>query len=197
MERVPGLVVVRDWIDADEEALLLESVDEAPYQEDFKRRVQQYGFGYGGEGSRYEEPQWVRDIPSWAVELGERLVEEGHLPRFCENVVVNDYAAGVGIGPHRDYPPFGDAIACVSLGDDVVMSFSQPRSEVSVDVWVPARSLWVARDEARWRWLHAIRPRLSDVWEGARRRRQRRVSLTFRTLRDPPAISEEGFRPQA
>lgn len=196
MENVPGLTVERSWIDEEEEDLLLACVDEEPWSDDFKRRVQQYGFGYGGEASRYEEPEWVRDIPFWLAELGERLVAEGHLPRFCENVVVNDYAPGVGIGPHRDYPPFGDAIACVSLGDDVVMDFSEPRSGARAHVLVPRRSLWVASGEARWRWLHAIRPRLTDVVGGERRRRRRRVSITFRTLREAPGVVTEEPSPR-
>lgn len=188
MQELPGLAIVKDWIDEDDEGFLLSSVDEEQWSDDFKRRVQQYGFGYGEELSRFEVPAWVADIPPWAVELGERLVAEGWLPRFPENVVVNDYAPGVGIGAHRDYAPFGDAVACVSLASDVVMNFSDPRRGAVVNVLVPRRSLWVARGEARWRWLHAIRPRLNDVVEGEKRPRGRRVSVTFRTLRDERAI---------
>lgn len=187
MTEVPGLTLLPEWLDEDHEAFLLASVDEQLWREDFQRRVQQYGFGYGEPLSRYDDPEWVADIPSWAIELGERLVEEGWLPRFPENIVVNDYAPGVGIGPHRDYPPFGDTVAALSLGSDVVMDFTEPRRGLVAHLLVPRRSLWLARGEARWRWLHAIRPRKSDVVEGARRARGRRVSITFRTLRDRPS----------
>jgi hypothetical protein len=38
------------------------------------------------------------------------------------------------------------------------------------------------KDEARNEWLHGIAPRKSDMWEGQKYERQRRVSLTFRKV---------------
>lgn len=121
--RIPGLVVQPDYIQEAEEKRLIERVEEGPWETDFKRRVQQYGLGYGGDEGG--EVSWVRDFPPWLEELAQRLTNEGWLPRFPENCVVNDYAPGVGIGPHRDYPPFGSVIAAVSLLYDVVIDFAR------------------------------------------------------------------------
>ena len=185
--RVPGLVVKPDYIDEAEEKRLLAKIEEEPWGADFKRRVQLYGLGYGGDEGG--EVTWVRDFPPWLEELGQRLTREGWLPRSPENCVVNDYAPGVGIGPHRDYPPFGSVIAAVSLLSDVVIDFARPDGVEKFPTLVPARSLWVASGEARWRWTHGIAPRLSDVIEGERRRRGRRVSVTFRIAKDPAAVA--------
>jgi hypothetical protein len=57
-----------------------------------------------------------------------------------------------------------------------------------VSVHVPARSLWVIAGEARWEWQHGIAARLSDVIDGERRQRERRVSITFRTAKNPDTI---------
>ena len=183
---VPGLVVRPDYIDEAEEKRLLQHIEEEPWDTDFKRRVQQYGLGYGDAESG--EVSWVRDFPPWLDELAQRVTREGWLPRSAENCVVNDYAPGVGIGPHRDYPPFGSVIAAVSLISDVVIDFARPDGSEKIPIWVPARSLWVASGEARWRWSHGIVPRLSDVIEGERRRRGRRVSVTFRIAKDPAMV---------
>jgi alkylated DNA repair dioxygenase AlkB len=185
--RVPGLVVLPDYIHEAEEKRLIERIEEGPWETDFKRRVQQYGLGYGGDDNG--QVSWVRDFPPWLAELAQRLTKDGWLPRFPENCVVNDYAPGVGIGPHRDYPPFGSVIAAVSLLSDVVIDFARPGGDEKIPVLVPARSLWVASGEARWRWTHGIAPRLSDVIEGERRRRGRRVSLTFRIAKDAAAAA--------
>jgi alkylated DNA repair dioxygenase AlkB len=47
---------------------------------------------------------------------------------------------------------------------------------------LPPRSLLVLAGEARTAWTHAIPARKSDVVEGARVARGRRVSVTFRTV---------------
>jgi alkylated DNA repair dioxygenase AlkB len=187
LPRVPGLVVKPDYIDEAEEKRLIARVEEGPWDTDFKRRVQQYGLGYGGDENG--EVTWVRDFPPWLLELAQRLTDERFLPRFPENCVINDYAPGVGIGPHRDYPPFGSVIAAVSLLSDVVIDFARPDGSDKIPILVPARSLWVASGEARWRWTHGIAPRLSDVIDGERRRRGRRVSLTFRIAKDQAAAA--------
>ena len=44
---VPGLRIVEDWIDAEEERALLDLVDAQEWNQDWKRRVQVYGLGYG------------------------------------------------------------------------------------------------------------------------------------------------------
>lgn len=180
---VPGLVVRRDYIDGAEEQRLLADIDGAPWQSDFKRRIQLYGLGYGDDGAT----AWVRDFPPWLDPLAQRLVRDGHLPRLPDNCVINDYAPGVGIGPHRDFPAFGAPLVALSLLSDVVLDFSRRDPDLTVPVVVPARSLWIATGEARWRWTHAIAPRLSDLIEGERRRRGRRLSLTFRIARGPAA----------
>jgi alkylated DNA repair dioxygenase AlkB len=220
--QVPGLVVVPDYISADEERGLLAHVDAGEWSNDFKRRVQVYGLGYGSnddEGEDGDEPppklkgaelarqrrklkpeaaQWIRDLPAWVAPLARRLVDDGHLPRYPENVVVNDYAPGVGIAPHCDYAPFGAPIVAVSLGSDVVLDFVPMRGGEKAVVHAPARSMWAVHGAARWQWKHGIAPRLSDVIDGVRVKRARRVSITFRVARaGPVADVVEGALPRA
>jgi alkylated DNA repair dioxygenase AlkB len=185
---VPGLVVRHEYIQQAQEEMLLAQIEPGPWEADFRRRNQQYGLGYGGTEERSGELSWVRDFPPWLAELAQRITSDGFLPRFPENCVINDYAPGVGIGPHRDYPPFGSVIAAVSLLSDVIIDFERPDKSVRIPVLVPARSLWVASGEARWKWTHGIAPRLSDVVDGEKRKRGRRISLTFRIAKDPSLV---------
>lgn len=179
---VPGLTLRTDYVDADMAARLVALVDAGPWSEDFRRRVQVYGLGLG-EG----ETAWVRDFPGWLAALGERLVGDGWLPRRPDNCVVNDYAPGVGIGPHRDDFAFDEPVVALSLLSDVVIDFSHAGRGLRAAVPVPARSLWRVAGPARWQWTHGIATRRADIVDGERRPRERRVSLTFRLARAWPA----------
>ena len=180
---VPGFWLEENYISPEEERILLSQLDGGPWESDWKRRIQQYGYGYsGGHGGA---PDWVRDFPEWLAALGQRVSRDAHFDGPAQNCVINEYIPPHGIAPHRDYPAFGPRIACISLGSDIVMDLLEPDSGSRVAIHVPPRSLWILSGEARSKWQHGIAPRLSDVIDGQRRSRSRRVSVTFRTLKHP------------
>lgn len=179
---VPGFSLIENYITPEEERELLAKIDAMPWENDWRRRIQQYGLGYGSEATN--EPTWLRDFPEWLVPLAGRVAVDPHFPRFPENCVINEYIPPLGIGAHKDYSAFGPTIACVSLGSDIVLDFTEPARGLHVPVFVPAQSFWVITGEARSKWMHGIASRLSDVIAGERRRRGRRVSITFRTAKD-------------
>ena len=178
---VPGLTVQRDYIDAAEERRLLAHIDAGTWDADFRRRIQLYGLGYGGEG----ETAWARDFPGWLDALARRIVADGWMPHMPDNCVINDYAPGVGIGPHSDFAAFDAPLLALSLLSPVVIDFRRRGHADAAAVVVPPRSLWIAAGAARWQWTHAIAARRSDVIDGERVRRERRISLTFRLAREP------------
>ncbi len=180
---IPGFHLKPEYISAAEEQLLLQSLENGPWEHDWRRRRQLYGLSYSTDR---KGPTWLRDFPEWLVPLAERVARDAEFGRFPENCVINEYIPPQGIGPHRDYDAFGPAVACVSVGSDVVMDFRLAERGLYVPVLVPARSFWVIRDEARWQWTHGIAPRLADVINGERRPRTRRVSITFRTAAQRP-----------
>lgn len=184
---IPGFSLVENYISAGEEQELLRHVESGPWENDWRRRIQQFGLGYAGEHGA--KTSWIRDFPEWLLPLAERVARDAHFDRFPENCVINEYLPPLGIGPHKDYPAFGPTIACVSLGSDIVIDFTHPTRGLKVPVFVPRRSLWVTTGEARSFWKHGIASRLTDEINGERRRRSRRVSITFRTAKDRGMIS--------
>ena len=120
--------------------------------------------------------------------LAARAQRDADFNRLPENCVINEYVPPLGIAPHRDYPAFGSRIACVSLGSDIILDFVSADRSRRVPVHVPARSLWIIDGPARTQWLHGIAPRLNDVIAGERRKRGRRVSITFRTAKDASIV---------
>ena len=183
LAKAPGFSLVPDYIDAGQERTLLGHIDAGPWQTDYRRRIQQFGLGYA-PGARGSAPTWVRDFPDWLAVLAQRVSADGYIERYPENSVINEYVPPLGIGPHKDYPAFGPTVVCLSLGSDVVLDLTHPARKLHLPVVVPARSLWVLAGEARSEWMHGIAARLTDVIGGERRRRGRRVSITFRTALD-------------
>ena len=179
---VPGFSLRPDYVSTSEEQELLTHIDQGPWENDWRRRIQQYGLGYAGEHG--DKPSWIRDFPEWLLPLAKRVEADASFERFPENCVINEYVPPLGIGPHKDYPAFGPTIACVSLGSSIVIDFTHPESDRKVPIDVAVRSLWVITGEARFRWRHGIATRLADVIEGERRFRHRRVSITFRTAKN-------------
>jgi len=175
---IKGFSIQPDYLTLAEEQDLMTHIDAAAWQTDWRRRIQQYGLGYSS--GRGQAPSWLRDFPEWLLPLATRVSRDA-FDRFAENCVINEYVPPVGIGPHRDYAAFGPVVACVSLGSDIVMDFTEPDKGLRVPVYVPARSFWKICGDARYQWLHSISPRLTDTIEGQKYRRSRRVSITFRT----------------
>jgi alkylated DNA repair dioxygenase AlkB len=182
---VPGFSLQLDYITAEDERELLAHVENGPWATDWRRRIQQFGLGYSDSGGR---PSWIRDLPEWLLPLADRVARDAGFERFPENCVINEYIPPLGIGPHRDYPAFGPTIACVSLGSDVVLDLTKADRSERVSAHVPARSLWILSGEARTKWLHGIAARLTDPIAGERRKRGRRVSITFRTAKNPDVV---------
>src|SRR5687767_13255767 len=116
--QIPGFALRKDYVSAEEERELLAHIEGGPWETDWRRRIQQYGLGYAGEHGT--KATWLRDFPAWLVPLARRVAEDARFERFPENCVINEYLPPLGIGPHRDYGSFGDKIACISLGADIV-----------------------------------------------------------------------------
>ncbi|MEV0459189.1 alpha-ketoglutarate-dependent dioxygenase AlkB [Catellatospora methionotrophica] len=182
---VPGLRYLPGWLAADAGAALLQRVDAGPWSAQLKRRVQQYGarYNYGRRTVATDRQAAAPPIPSWARELGTRMLGEGLLDRTAEQVIVNEYQPGQGISAHVDCVPcFGPVVAAVSLGSSCLMDFTDPGEGTKVAVPIAPGSLLVMTGPARYVWRHAIAARKSDLGPAGRLPRGRRVSVTFRTL---------------
>jgi alkylated DNA repair dioxygenase AlkB len=76
-----------------------------------------------------------------------------------QQILINEYAPGAGIGWHRDRPMFSDVIA-VSLSAPAVLRLRRRQG----NEWERAsrtlqpRSAYVLRGAVRWEWQHSIPP---------------------------------------
>jgi alkylated DNA repair dioxygenase AlkB len=174
---IPGLSYLRDYITPQEERDLVAAIDKDSWDTSWDRRRQYYGATYGRDAGP------VRPIPAWGRVLAERIHQDGISERVFDQMLVNEYLPGQGIALHHDHTPFDRTVVSLSLLSPCVMDFQSPKQAVRESLLLEPRSLLVLSDDARYAWQHGIARRKNDRWHGLVVPRARRLSVTFRLLK--------------
>lgn len=180
---VEGLAYIPAFITQDEERALIEAIDKNPWITDLKRRVQHYGYKYDYRARAVTHDSYVGPLPDWIFSVAARLCERGIFKTVPDQAIVNEYMPGQGISAHVDCVPcFDDTIVSLTLKSGASMQFQNPLTEQKEELYLQERSLIALSGAARYKWTHSIPARKSDRVSGFKIERQRRVSLTFRTV---------------
>jgi alkylated DNA repair dioxygenase AlkB len=173
-----GLLYQEDFLSGQDEQGLLGEIGKLPLEEakykafTAKRRIAAYGSSYDFDTNELgPAPQ----IPAFLLPLRTRVarliaVEE----QAIRHALVTEYRPGTELGWHRDVGEF-DVVVGVSLGGSCRMRFRRYPPQKGAKVFsldLAPRSVYVLRDEIRWRWQHSVA-----------RTRELRYSITFRTPR--------------
>ncbi|EFC47941.1 predicted protein, partial [Naegleria gruberi] len=202
------LYVIENFITEEEEAKIMEQVEPKNWVIELQRRVQHYGFKFDYDIRSIDFNTQVEPIPEYTTNIMNRMKEamkkkkeendstimsDEFISTFDfetynpDQLTINEYQPGQGIRPHIDvHTPFNDGLFIVSMLGSAVMYFSKCVGEEVVEkkyVDLPRRSLLILVGEARYLWRHAIMCRELDRVNGKIRKRQRRVSLTIRSVR--------------
>lgn len=185
--RNAGVVYEPGFMTGSECDSLLGSIDSRPWMNDLKRRVQHYGWRYDYSARFVTENMKAEPLPVRIQDVAERLSRRGWFSQTPDQVIVNEYEPGQGIAPHVDRDCFGPAVATLSLGDCWPMQFipagrNADRAERQ-EVLLEVGSILVLTGAARDKWMHGVARRKADGRGPDKRVRQRRVSVTFRTIR--------------
>jgi alkylated DNA repair dioxygenase AlkB len=194
----PGFSYRPEFISADEEQLLLDSIRRLTFADVrmhgavARRRTVHCGWTYGYDARRAEPG---KAIPAFLFAVRARIgawmaVE----PEALAEVLITEYTPGAPIGWHRDARMF-DEIAGVSLAGACRMKFRP---------YVPPRELGPPGRPAR-RTTHEIdlEPRSAYLLRGVVRREfehsippveQARYSITFRTMTRAGGVNASGWR---
>jgi len=177
---IPDLVYWENFLSRDEQKDLLSTIDQQPWLDDLKRRVQHYGYRYNYKARKVDPTMFLGALPLFFADVATRLFESGLMPQKPDQAIVNEYEPGQGITPHVDCEPcFGGSIATISLGSVYTMDFTDTQElEPEKSIRLALGSCLVFSKDARYRWRHGIKARRTDGGIS----RGRRVSLTFRTV---------------
>lgn len=182
METVmPGLIIYPNFISEATEQELIREIDSQIWIVDYDRRLQYYGYR-----NELEKPYGLIPfpvaMPPLIHQFSEELVQQSVINLQPDQVIINEYAPGEGIRPHKDRNYFENQICGVNLGSGTMMRFIKIVGGDVVDVYMPPRTVYVMQDDARYKWNHAIVPRKKDVVDGILLLRQRRLSITYRKV---------------
>lgn len=174
---IKGLIYIKDFVRDSQH--LINFVDRQPWMTALVRRVQHYGYRYDYRARSVTKEMFLGPLPSLFQQIAQQLFDAALFRSMPDQVIVNEYFPGQGISVHVDcIPCFGPVIATLSLGSRCEMEFSHLASAAKYKQILEENSLLVLSDEARYKWRHAIQPRIFD--DGVMR--NRRISITFRTV---------------
>ena len=178
----PGLHYLPRFLTAEQQAEIISRLDSAEWNNDLRRRVQQYGWRYDYRARAITPDMYLGALPEWPQTLARQVHgATGLFDRVPEQVIVNEYRGAQGIAEHGDHPGFGPAIATVSLLADWEMNFAPRYRQPPWPALLENGSCLTRTGLSRSRWTHCI-PARRD--EPDSRRRGRRIPLTFRTVRN-------------
>lgn len=153
------------------------------------RKVQHYGYKYDYKtGSIYEKTDPIpKEFEPLIKSLKDVCKSLNILPKgyIFNQVIVNNYDSGQGISSHTDVKDYGDIIGCYTIGSGGVMRFKKGSEQH--DIYVEPKSLYIMSGDSRKVWKHEMLSRKSDIVNGVKIERGRRISLTFRNV---PVSSE-------
>ncbi|ORX52721.1 hypothetical protein DM01DRAFT_290212 [Hesseltinella vesiculosa] len=186
---VPGLVLYEDFVTKQEEAALIQAVNEQDWSgigigpnPELKRRTQQYGHLFSYRFRKVLEE--YGPLPSFVDDLVVRIMNHQLMPHRPNHLLVNEYNQGQGIMPHTDAPAlFGPSILSLSLLTPCLMKFIHVETKEETDIYLPARSLITMTGDARYLYKHGISKDLEEVApDGTHFERGKRISFTFREI---------------
>jgi alkylated DNA repair dioxygenase AlkB len=164
-----GLTLVPEVIGWETESKLIQQIDDHKWDTQLTRRVQQFGYKYDYRAKHVVDTP-LGPLPKWALDVCKLFQEKKLIDTLPNQLIVNEYREGQGIGKHTDHKRFGGVIFSLSLGAPCTMIFR--RQEEVEQLAVKPRTFLKMEGEARHEWTHEIPP-----LEG---KQTRRISLTFR-----------------
>jgi alkylated DNA repair dioxygenase AlkB len=137
-----------------------------------KRRIVSYGSSYDFETNELGP---APALPPYLFPLRAKVAALLALDETAfTHALVTEYRPGTELGWHRDVGEFGIVVG-VSLAGTCRMRFRRyppQKGEKAFNLDLAPRSVYVLRDEIRWRWQHSVA-----------RTKELRYSITFRTPR--------------
>eukprot|EP01089_Gocevia_fonbrunei_P020808 TRINITY_DN7829_c0_g4_i1.p1 TRINITY_DN7829_c0_g4~~TRINITY_DN7829_c0_g4_i1.p1 ORF type:complete len:507 (+),score=67.14 TRINITY_DN7829_c0_g4_i1:300-1820(+) len=191
-----GLHLFQDFLTEDDESTLINHINSHEWHNLSKRQVQHYGYEFDYTTRNVNPskplgplPEFTHSLLTKFSEIIKKIPSLSHLESSnVDQLTINCYEPGQGIPPHVDtHSAFEDGIFSLSLGSDVTMDFLHPdgtHDPSVLPVLLPKRSLIIMTNESRFLWAHGITPRKTDEVEGELHKRKKRISLTFRKIRD-------------
>ncbi|XWV24737.1 putative Fe2OG oxygenase family oxidoreductase [Tupanvirus deep ocean] len=177
-----GFSIIQDYLTEDEELSLANKINKQKWVVDYQRRLQYYNY----RNELFEPYDLIPipdKIPIFLEKIIDKMMTDGIIQERPDQIIINEYKPGEGLKPHfdrKDY--YKNVIVGISLLSGTVMEFIKQNPPEKKKIYVPRRSLYIIKDDARYLWKHAIPPRKKDIVDDVEIPRETRISITFRNV---------------
>lgn len=208
IDSVPGFLCFTDVITEEQEKEIMDRIKSlATDSKVFKQSetpafsgIVCYEFGYQfrekldtrvahTKGATYQvrEDEKLDPFPDWVNELYDQMVAkhpECKIDPKPEHCIISDYPPGKGCAHHLDHlGAFGELVVVVVLGSGSNYELRNMFTQEVVKFYIPARTLYVLKSNARYDWTHSVVPGDVDILpDGAKMKREQRMIVTYRSL---------------
>ncbi|EGR33324.1 hypothetical protein IMG5_056220 [Ichthyophthirius multifiliis] len=137
------------------------------------------------------------DFPYFLTQTTQKvnsLLEKESQQNNFDSLTISDFYPGDTLLPQLDqHNTIGEKIAILSLNSGIVISFRSNLRNLELELYVPPRSLLILCKEARFTCYQSISNRKLDKVNNEIIFRKRRITLTFRSLKNNPCKCEFPF----
>src|SRR5690554_1819882 len=85
--RISGLTYKPNYLSSEQEAALIAQIDRQPWNTDWKRRVQHYGYQYHARTRSIREDVPPEPLPDWLAEVAQELHTQGHFQHTPDQAI--------------------------------------------------------------------------------------------------------------
>ena len=155
------------------------------------RRLRHYGYSHEHGGKNVQPKDPIPVSLRAVMENCQELLRIHDIDSILNQCTVTDYPPTVGVIDHVENLMLGKVIVMANLLSTVPMQFTptEPAGGDGVIVLLERWSLVAISGKARYKYQHGITAREYDIIQGENVRRERRVSLIFRSV--PEVCNEE------
>ncbi len=183
---IEGLYIIPEFISDIEEEQLKRATDAEVWSgvtsSANSRRVQQYGYKYVYTAKYVNPNASIGSLPNWSTFLEQKICEIPIVKQLQttrpNQLIVNEYRPGQGIGAHIDAKIFADPVITVSTGSTCI--FEMTKGDQTIPLLLRPRTCVVLSGDSRWNWKHCIPAKMTDHHDGQDFKRTRRISYTYR-----------------
>ncbi len=177
---IKGFTLIENFITPEYESELIKKLNNQKWVIDYQRRLQYYNYR-----NELVKPYSLIPIPALIPEflniLIDKMINDRIITDRPDQIIINEYKPGEGLKPHTDRKLyFKELIIGLSLNSGATMVFSKQSTHEVKKIYIPPRSLYIMKDEARYKYKHGIIGRKNDEVQGIKIPRDTRISITFR-----------------
>lgn len=179
---IPGLNLKKDFINEEDELLIMKEIDSKEWYSNFSQRMMQLGYYEDSQGvNHHDQNRPITDILISLLNKTERVYNLSF-----DQIIVREYKRGQGLVNYRNKVVITSKVLILSLGEGCNIIFISPDGEQFREKWLPRRSILSLEGDVLNNWRYTIERNMlmynAEGYEIEKGVNYRRIELTIRDV---------------